>query len=53
MLSGRGWVCSSRIDLPIIAASGGSAPEWFETSRAPPVDGTFSIPSTSARNQWR
>ena len=51
MLSGRGWVCSSRIDLPIIAASGGSAPEWLETSSAPPVAGTFSIPSTSARNQ--
>jgi hypothetical protein len=52
-LSGRGWACSSRIDLPIIAASGGRAPEWFDTSSPPPVDGTFSIPSTSARNQWR
>ena len=41
----------ARIDLAIMVASGGSAPEWFETSSAPPVDGTFSIPSTSARNQ--
>ena len=29
----------------IIGASGGSAPEWLETSRAPPSAGTFSIPS--------
>ena len=39
MLSGRGCGCSSRIALAIIAASGGSAPEWFETSSAPPVGG--------------
>jgi hypothetical protein len=39
------------IALAIIAASGGSAPEWFDTSIAPPEAGTFSIPSTSARNQ--
>jgi len=37
----------------IIGASGGSAPEWFETISAPPVDGTFSTPSTSTRNQCR
>ena len=37
----------------IIGASGGSAPEWFDTISAPPSDGTFSIPSTSTRNQWR
>ena len=35
----------------IIVASGGRAPEWFDTSSAPPEDGTFSTPSTSARNQ--
>ena len=51
MLSGRARGCSSRIALAIMAASGGSAPEWFETSNAPPLAGTFSIPSTSARNQ--
>ena len=39
------------IALAIIGASGGSAPAWLETSRAPPVDGTFSITSTSTRNQ--
>ena len=49
--SGRGSGCSSLIALAIIAASGGSAPEWLETSRAPPSLGTFSMPSTSARNQ--
>ena len=32
-------MCSSRIDLAIIAASGGSAPEWLDTSSAPPVAG--------------
>ena len=37
----------------IIGASGGSAPEWFETISAPPAEGTFSIPSTSTRNQCR
>ena len=37
----------------IIGASGGSAPEWFETISAPPDSGMFSIPSTSTRNQWR
>ena len=36
MLSGRGCGCSSLIALPIIVASGGSAPEWLETSSAPP-----------------
>ena len=51
MLTGRGWVCSSRMAFAIITASGGSAPEWLDTSSAPPVAGTFSIPSTSARNQ--
>ena len=51
MFTGRGCVCSSRIAFEIIAASGGSAPPWLETSSAPPLDGTFSIPSTSARNQ--
>ena len=51
MFSERGCGCSSRIALAIIAASGGSAPEWFDTSSAPPAAGTFSIPSTSARNQ--
>ena len=30
---------------------GGRAPEWLETSSAPPSAGTFSMPSTSARNQ--
>ena len=49
-VSGRGWECSSLIALAIIAASGGSAPEWLETSSAPPSAGTFSIPSTSQRN---
>ena len=39
MFSGRGCGCSSRIALPIIAASGGSAPEWLDTSSAPPVGG--------------
>jgi hypothetical protein len=39
------------IALPIIAPSGGSAPEWLETSSAPPFAGMFSIPSTSHRNQ--
>ena len=43
--------CSVLIALAIIAASGGSAPAWFETSSAAPVVGTFSIPSTSTRNQ--
>ena len=51
MFSGRGWGCSSRIPLAIIAASGGSAPEWFDTSIAPPAPGRFSMPSTSTRNQ--
>ena len=51
MLTGRGLVCSSRMAFAIITASGGSAPEWLDTSSAPPVAGTFSIPSTSARNQ--
>ncbi len=51
MFSLRGWLCSSWIALAIIAASGGSAPAWLETSSAPPVAGTFSIPSTSTRNQ--
>jgi hypothetical protein len=51
MLTGRGCGCSSRIALEIIAASGGRAPPWFDTSRAPPLAGTFSMPSTSARNQ--
>ena len=37
----------------IIGASGGSAPEWFETISAPPEEGTFSMSSTSTRNQWR
>jgi hypothetical protein len=41
------------IALAIIAASGGSAPEWLETSSAPPSAGTFSIPSTSQRNHRR
>ena len=35
----------------IIGASGGSAPEWFDTSRAPPSVGTFSTSSCSTRNQ--
>ena len=39
MFTGRGCACSSLIALAIIAASGGSAPPWFETSSAPPVDG--------------
>ena len=30
-----------------------SPPEWFETIRAPPVAGTFSMPVTSDRNQVR
>ena len=47
----RGRECSSLTALRIIVASGGSAPEWLETSRAPPSAGTFSIPSTSQRNQ--
>ena len=42
--------CSSLIALAIIGASGGSAPEWLETSSAPPSAGTFSMPSTSQRN---
>ena len=33
------------------ARPGGSAPAWLETSSAPLSAGTFSIPSTSARNQ--
>ena len=51
--TGRGRACSSLIALAIIGASGGSAPEWLETSSAPPFSGTFSIPSTSTRNQYR
>ena len=51
MYSGRGEECSLRIACMIIGASGGSAPEWFDTSRAPPSDGMFSIPSCSTRNQ--
>ena len=51
MFNGRGCECSSRMALPIIVASGGNAPEWLDTSSAPPEAGTFSIPSTSARNQ--
>ena len=39
MLSGRGLGCSSRIAFAIVAASGGRAPEWLETSSAPPVGG--------------
>ena len=31
--------------------SGGRAPEWLETSSAPPSEGTWSMPSTSTRNQ--
>ncbi len=34
----------------IIGASGGTAPEWLDTSRAPPASGTCSMPSTSQRN---
>ena len=49
--TGRGRGCSSLTALRIIVASGGSAPEWLETSSAPPSAGTFSIPSTSQRNQ--
>src|SRR4051794_404124 len=51
--TGRGRVCSSLIALAIIGASGGSAPAWLETSSAPPSAGTFSMPSTSGRNQKR
>ena len=51
MFSGRGWGCSSRIALPIIAASGGSAPEWLDTSSAPPVGGHVLDPLHLARNQ--
>ena len=42
---------AATIARAITAASGGRAPEWLETSSAPPSAGTFSIPSTSARNQ--
>ena len=51
MWSGRGRACSSLIAFAIIDASGGSAPAWLATISAPPVAGTFSIPSTSQRNQ--
>jgi hypothetical protein len=45
--------CSSLIALAIIAASGGNAPAWFDTSSAPSWSGTFSIPSTETRNhRW-
>ena len=33
------------IALVIIAASGGSAPEWLETSSAPPVEGIEHVPA--------
>jgi hypothetical protein len=51
--TGRGRGCSSLIALAIMLASGGSAPEWLETSSAPPSAGTCSIPSTSQRNHSR
>ena len=49
--TGRGRRCSSLIAFAIIGASGGRAPAWLETISAPPLSGTFSIPSTSTRNQ--
>ena len=43
MYTGRGTGCSVRMPCMIIGPSGGSAPEWFATSSAPPLPGTFSI----------
>ena len=35
----------------VITASRAIVPEWLATMSAPPVDGTFSTPRTSTRNQ--
>ncbi len=41
----RSWIA----DI-VISPSSGTVPEWFETTRAPPSTGTFSMPRTSMRN---
>ena len=36
-----------------MSESTATVPEWFDTTRAPPSAGMFSIPRTSTRNQCR
>ncbi len=51
--SGRRAGCSSSSASEVINESTAIVPEWFATTRAPPVAGTLSMPRVSTRNQRR